>query len=93
MKNTEWPLCRTARLPGLAVQGQARQKSGRLKSTTDKPASRRSLKRKTFPRFEDVTREEARMIAKGAPRSGRFQRHHGFSLTGNAAALCELEAK
>jgi hypothetical protein len=54
-------------------------------------ASRRKLKLAKFPRFEDVTPEEARTIAEGAPRSGRFQREHGYSLIGSAAALCERE--
>jgi hypothetical protein len=67
--------------------------SAPLESVPNKPARRPRLKPVKFPRFEDVTPAEARAISKGAPPSGRFQREHGYSLTGNAAALCELETK
>jgi len=41
-----------------------------------------------FPRFEDITRAEARRITQGAPPSARWTREHDFSITGNAAARC-----
>lgn len=41
-----------------------------------------------FPRFENVTRCEARRITHDAPPSGKPSRAHDFSLTGNAADLC-----
>jgi hypothetical protein len=86
MKNAKCPSCRAARVPDIAVQGRTQDEAG-------KPTSRRKLKLAKFPRFEDVTPEEAHSIAKGAPRSGRFRREHSYSLIGSAAALCELETK
>jgi hypothetical protein len=41
-----------------------------------------------FPRFEDVTRGEAKEISRGAPRSGVPCADRGYSLIGNAADLC-----
>jgi len=41
-----------------------------------------------FPRFEDITRSEARAIATDAPNSAPFARGPDFSVTGSAAWLC-----
>ncbi len=41
-----------------------------------------------FPRFEDITRTEARAVRRGAPRSAPYVRQPDYSLTGNAADMC-----
>ena len=51
---------------------------------------RRRLAKVNFPRFEDITPAEARLITRDAPRSGKYAYTHPFSLTGNAAARCLL---
>lgn len=58
------------------------------KAARDK--SRRRLARVKFPRFEDITPAEARLITRDAPHSGKYAYTHPFSLTGNAAARCLL---
>jgi len=43
-----------------------------------------------FPPFENVTKEEARIIVAGAPQSGRWRvkTMHPFSNIGNASGMC-----
>ncbi len=41
-----------------------------------------------IPRFEDVTKAEARAISANAPPSGRFRIESRWSLTGSTAAMC-----
>ncbi len=43
----------------------------------------------SFPKFEDITKAEAREILKTAPPSGRFSYVHTYSLTGCAAEMCD----